>query len=142
MRDPGNAGTVIRTAVSLGVKVIFTEDCADIFSAKVIRASMGAVFADSIYIVPSASTLAQTATNDGFSVYGAILDDKAKPMDKIEFPQKSLFIIGNEGSGLKQETISRCNEHAYIPMTGKTESLNAAIAASIIIWEISKKIQG
>ncbi len=142
MRDPGNAGTVIRTAVSLGVKVIFTEDCADIFSSKVIRASMGAVFADSIYIIPSASALTQKATRDGFSVYGAILDDTAKPLDKIEFPQKSLFIIGNEGSGLKQETISQCNGHAYIPMTGKTESLNAAIAASIIIWEISKKLQG
>lgn len=139
MRDPGNVGTVIRTAVSLGVKVIFTDDCADIFNPKVIRASMGAVFADSIYIVPSASLLAKKAVENGYDVYGAILDENAKPIGKAEINDKSLFIIGNEGSGLKSETISQCNNFAYIPMTGKTESLNAAIAASIIIWEISKK---
>ncbi|MBO7253779.1 MAG: RNA methyltransferase [Clostridia bacterium] len=139
MRDPGNVGTVIRTAVSLGVKVIFTEDCADIFNPEVIRASMGALFADEIYIVPSAVSLAEQATKTGFDVYGAILDPEAKRLGNFEFKNNSLFIIGNEGSGIKPETVSQCNKYAYIPMTGKTESLNAAIAASLIMWEISKK---
>ena len=139
MRDPGNVGTVIRTAVSLGVKVIFTEDCADIFNPKVIRASMGAVFADSIYTVLSAATLAAEAVKQGFDVHAAILDEKAKPFDQIDIQKKSLFIIGNEGSGIKAETILSCNKHVYIPMTGKTESLNAAIATAVIIWELSKK---
>ncbi len=142
MRDPGNVGTVIRTAVSLGVKVIFTEDCADIFSSKVIRASMGALFADNIYVVPSAASLAECAVKKGFDVYGAILDSEAKKLGSFEFGKKSLFIIGNEGSGIKQETISGCNKYTYIPMTGKTESLNAAIAASLIMWEISKSNGG
>ncbi len=142
MRDPGNVGTVIRTAVSLGVKIIFTEDCADLFNSKVIRASMGALFADTVYVVPSAAELSEYAVRKGFDVYGAILDEDAKQLGKFEFGKKSLFIIGNEGSGIKPETISRCNKYAYIPMTGKTESLNAAIAASLIIWEISKNNGG
>ena len=142
MRDPGNVGTVIRTAVSLGVKVIFTEDCADLFNPKVIRASMGALFADEIFVVPSASALAEYAVKEGFDVYGAILDEKAKQLGSFEFGKKSLFIIGNEGAGIKPETISLCNKYAYIPMTGKTESLNAAIAASLIMWEISKNHGG
>jgi TrmH family RNA methyltransferase len=141
MRDPGNVGTVIRTAVSLGVKIIFTEDCADIFNPKVIRASMGAVFFEDIYVVPSADELAKQAVDSGYNVFGAILDDKAKPLTEIEINKKSLFIIGNEGNGIKKETLEACNNYAYIPMTGKTESLNAAIASSIIIWEISKKIR-
>ncbi len=141
MRDPGNVGTVIRTAASLGVNIIFTEDCADIFNPKVIRASMGAIFSEKIYIVPSAELLAKEAVVSGYNVYGAILDKNAKPLTKININEKSLFIIGNEGSGIKKETVSACNNFAYIPMTGKTESLNAAVAASIIIWEISKKIR-
>lgn len=139
MRDPGNVGTVIRTAVSLGVKVIFTEDCADIFNPKVIRASMGAIFADSFYIIKSASRLAKEAAAANYNVYAAILDKTAKSVCEININPKSLFIIGNEGAGIKKETVAECNNYAYIPMTGKTESLNAAIAASIIIWEISKK---
>ncbi|MBE6649104.1 MAG: RNA methyltransferase [Ruminococcaceae bacterium] len=138
MRDPGNVGTVIRTAVSLGVKIIFTEDSADIFNPKVIRASMGAIFADSIYIVPSATELSKAAVSKGFQVFGAILDEKAKRIGSFIPTKNSLFIIGNEGSGIKKETLDECNNYAYIPMTGKTESLNAAVAASLIIWEISK----
>ena len=140
MRDPGNVGTVIRTAVSLGVKVIFTDDCADIFNPKVIRASMGAVFADSIYIIKSAAKLAKEAKKTDYKVYAAILDENASPIDKISIDSKSIFIVGNEGAGIKKETISECGNFAYIPMTGKTESLNAAIASSIIIWEISKRV--
>ncbi len=138
MRDPGNVGTVIRTAASLGVKIIFTDDCADIFSSKVIRASMGAVFSDNIYVVKSASTLAREAVKKGYNVYGAILDETAKPLGEIQINNKTLFIIGNEGAGIKKETVDECNKYAYIPMTGKTESLNAAKAASIKMWEISK----
>ncbi len=140
MRDPGNVGTVIRTSVSLGVPIIFTEDCADIFNPKTIRASMGAIFSDKIYITPSATKFAEAAVKNGFNVFGAILDHKAKEIGKFPIKDKSVFIIGNEGSGLKPDTLNACNESAYIPMTGKTESLNAAIAASIIIWEISKTI--
>ncbi len=138
MRDPGNVGTVIRTAASLGVKVIFTEDSADLFNPKVIRASMGAIFADKIYIVPSATELSQIAVSKGYEVFGAILDEKAKKIGSFNPSSKSLFIIGNEGAGIKEETLAKCNNYAYIPMTGKTESLNAAVAASLIIWEISK----
>lgn len=141
MRDPGNVGTVIRTAVSLGVNVIFTEDCADLFSSKVIRATMGALFAEKFFIIPNAHTLAKEATSLGFDVYGAILDPNAKKLGSFKFSDKSLFIIGNEGAGLKAETISLCNKYAFIPMTGKTESLNAAIAASLIMWEITKTME-
>ena len=138
MRDPGNVGTVIRTAASLGVKIIFTEDCADIFNPKVLRASMGAVFHDEIYIVPSATELAKVAVKEGYDVYGTVLDPKAHKVGSFIPSQKSIFIIGNEGNGIKEETVSQCNKFAYIPMTNKTESLNAAIASTIFMWEIAK----
>ncbi len=138
MRDPGNVGTVIRTGASLGVDVIFTEDSADIFNPKVLRASMGAVFHDEIYKVPSATELAMVAVERGYDVYGTVLDPDAYKVGTFIPSQKSIFIIGNEGNGIKKETVLQCNKSAYIPMTNKTESLNAAIASTIFMWEIAK----
>lgn len=137
VQDPGNVGTIIRTAEALGIKgVLLSDKCADVYSPKTLRASMGSVFR-----LPCISCeLAQTITalkEQGYTVYGAMLDDTAKKLGEISFTERSAVVIGSEGRGISDEVKNACTGGLYIPITG-AESLNAAAAAAMIIWELSK----
>lgn len=136
IQDPGNVGTILRTANALGIDtVIFTGDCADPFSPKVVRASMGAIFRQKLLKM----TLAEVSAlkKQGYKIIGAALDSTAKQIGEISL-EKTIVAIGSEGSGLSPELIAICDQLAIIPMQPGSESLNAAIAAAIIMWEMKK----
>ncbi len=137
VQDPGNVGTVIRTAEALGIDaVVLSTGCADVYSPKTLRSSMGSVFR-----IPCITCdLAEMITSlraEGYTVYGSMLDDTAQRLGEVEFPEKVAVVIGSEGAGISDAVKNSCTGGLYIPITG-AESLNAAVAASIILWELSK----
>ncbi len=137
VQDPNNLGTILRSAEAFGVSgVIMSKDCCDIYSPKVVRGSMGAVFRLPFMIC---NTIADFL-NDNPQVcsYAAVVDSSADDITSIAFNEPCVAVIGNEGNGLKDETISACKVRMTIPMKGNAESLNASAAASIIIWEMIK----
>ena len=135
IQDPSNLGTILRTAEAVGIDgVVLSKDCCDIYSPKVVRGSMGAVFRLPFIIYP---TIAQFLNdNPALNSYAAVVDSKAQSITDICFTEPCVAVVGNEGNGLKDETIIACNNKITIPMKGKAESLNASTAASIIIWEM------
>ncbi len=138
LQDPGNVGAIIRSCAALGVKnIIVTEDCADIYSHKVLRASMGTVFKVKIYRCKSVTECVKMLKGVG-KVYATALSDNSIPLSEITFSQKDSIIIGNEGHGVSDHTLSACDSAVIIPMMQGTESLNASVAASIFIWEKQK----
>ncbi len=137
VQDPGNVGTIIRTAEAFGIAgVLLSPKCADIYSPKVLRASMGSSFRlpCAVCDVPEA---VRSLRERGFDVYGSMLDETARRLGDIRFSERSAVVIGSEGGGIAEETKAACTGGLYIPITG-AESLNAAAAATVMIWELSK----
>ncbi|MDE6733447.1 MAG: RNA methyltransferase [Oscillospiraceae bacterium] len=135
VQDPGNIGTIIRTAEAFGLDgIVYVGGCADRFSPKTLRASMGSAFR-----VPSLVTTTDSLAGflEGFTVYGAMLDETAKRLGEVEFSEKTAIVIGSEGSGISPEVAEICDEKLYIPIKG-AESLNAAMAAAILMWELGR----
>ena len=136
VRDPGNLGTIIRSAAAFGIdQLILSSDCADIYNIKTVRASMGSLFRQRITIADDIVQTAEYLQNNGYTVYAAALDNKAVNLRDIEINDKVCFSVGNEGHGLPDEYIKVCGGTVIIPMTAGIESLNAAVAASILMWE-------
>lgn len=138
IQDPSNLGTILRTAEAVGMDgVILSADCCDIYSPKVVRGSMGAVFRLSYLITDSISGF--ISKNKGIHYYAAVVNPDAQKLTEIDFRDEiSCAVIGNEANGLKQSTIDACNTVFTIPMNGRAESLNASVAAGIIMWEMIK----
>lgn len=137
VRDPGNIGTLMRTAAALGIdRLILSSDCADIYSPKTLRASMGALFRiKTVRCADMVSTLSSLPSN-GIVPMAACLSDKAVTLGKYELPENVCFVVGNEGHGLDREVVSACaGGEIIIPMTSGAESLNVSSAASILMWE-------
>ena len=136
VQDPGNVGTIIRAAEAFGMDgVIYWNDCADRFSPKTLRASMGSVFRMSAFYPSDIKSLSHCLKEH--TVYGAMLDDTAKRLCEVKFPEKTAIVIGSEGRGISPEVAEICDEKIYIPING-AESLNAAMAAAVLLWELSK----
>lgn len=137
VQDPGNVGTIVRTAEALGLgAVVMSRDCADVYSPKTLRASMGSVFR----LPCITDDLVQIITGlrgQGCSVYGAMLDETAQKLPEISFTDSCAVVIGSEGGGISEAVKEVCTGGVYIPITG-AESLNAAAAAAIILWELSR----
>lgn len=139
LQDPGNVGTIIRSALAFNIdKVFISSDSADIYSPKVIRGSMGAIFKLQIEIVDNISNSIEELKASGVKVYAAALDKAAKTVDKSLFVDSSAVVFGNEGNGLQEEVLSVCDGVIIIPMNAGSESLNVGVAAGIIMWEMSK----
>lgn len=139
VRDPGNIGTIIRTAAAFGIdKLILSSDCADIYSSKVIRSAMGAIFKVKINIVEDFKTSISILKDCGYSILGAALDKNSLILGNNKLSLNDAIIIGNEGKGISKETLELCDNTLLIPMQDNTESLNAAMAATIIMWELYK----
>ncbi|MEG0229163.1 MAG: RNA methyltransferase, partial [Oscillospiraceae bacterium] len=142
IQDPGNLGTIIRTALAFGFDCAFlSSNCVDLFSSKVIRATMGAFFGYNIICCENLTEDLNHLKNSGFTIYGTLLDNEAKNLKEIVFSKKSVIIIGNEGHGISENIKNICDEKIYIPMKpfkGQIQSLNAASAASVVMWEASK----
>ena len=138
IQDPGNIGTVMRTANAFGVgSVVFTGSCADVYNVKAVRASMGAVFrqrTDTVEI----GRLKEFVDANSLKLYAAALSDGAEDIRNIDC-SGCAFAVGNEGSGLSRELLGLCEKKVVIPMMPSAESLNAAVAAGILMWESRRR---
>ena len=135
LRDTGNVGTVIRSALALGYdRIIMSSDCADIFNSKTLRATMGAAFSMRFAVCESLSYVVEHLILAGRCVYCAELRDNARPLDDIEISETDVFVVGNEGHGIDSSVSSVSTLSVYIPISDRSESLNAAIAASLLMW--------
>ena len=139
VRDPGNIGAVIRSAVAFGVDHIFiTADSADIYNPKTVRSAMGSLFRVKITVVGDVNSLLDALKSIGRRVFAAELSDNARSLGEVGLLSSDAIIIGNEGHGIAPEISSACTGSVYIPISKKTESLNASVAAAIFMWELSK----
>ena len=140
VRDPQNVGAILRCAAAFKVdRVVMSRDCADIYSSKTLRASMGAVFSMNIDRVYSMSDAIRAQRERGRRVFSAALDENALRLGSEGFSHRDCVVIGNEGHGLSDETIKACDASVYIPICDRVESLNAAVAASVLMWEFFGK---
>jgi len=132
VQDPGNVGTIVRTANAFGIKnIILTGRCADIYNPKTIRATMGAVFKQNIYCMTNFDLTELRAGGTQFVC--AALGEKSKELAEVELRNK-VIAIGSEGIGLSDEVLALCDERVMIPISPECESLNAAVAAGILMW--------
>jgi TrmH family RNA methyltransferase len=133
IQDPGNVGTIIRTALAFGIKsVILTEETADIYNPKTVRASMGAVFKQHLKI--KAVNEITELKKSGVRFIGTS-NDSASIDIKLTNLNNSIIILGNEGQGISDNLLSLCDEVITIPLAQGCESLNVAAAAAIVMWE-------
>ena len=138
LRDPGNLGTVMRSCFALGIdRLILTDDCADIYNPKTLRAAMGAIFRLNTVSVPCSelSALIELQKVKGRRVYATALSESSRNIEDVALKAGDCFVMGNEGHGLSDATVDACTASVIIPMREDAESLNAAAAAAICIWE-------
>lgn len=137
IQDPGNVGTVLRSARAFGIDlVLLVGCCADIYNYKAVRASMGAVFSQAV-MESDFPDVKEFLKERGIPLYGASLSNNSVPISTVSF-EKCAVAVGNEGRGLSRELILECDKEIIIPMSPDSESLNAAVAASILMWEMFK----
>ncbi len=134
IQDPGNLGTILRTADALEIPVVLLEGCADPYSHKVVRSSMGAVFRTPV--VQSTWQQVQAACEQaGIPVAVTALSDRAKDLREVKLSTMAV-VIGSEGQGVRKEILDSARQELIIPMNPKCESLNAAVAATIVMWQM------
>ena len=139
IQDPGNVGTIFRTAEAAGVTgIVLSENSADPLSPKVVRSTMGAIFRMPFIVSPDIPALVRDFEKEGIVCYAARLEN-GKPYYECDMTSKCAIIIGNEGNGLSPEVNKAASCGIYIPMNGKTESLNAAVSASILSYEAGRQ---
>lgn len=139
VRDPSNLGAVVRSAVAFGAEhIILSSDCADVYNPKTVRSAMGSLFKVKISIVEDFGGLIDSLKERGRRVYSAELNSEALSLDKVKLSRYDVVIIGNEGHGIPLEISQKCDSAIYIPISSRTESLNASVAAAIFMWEQRK----
>lgn len=137
IQDPGNAGTLIRSALAFGYKdIILSEDSVDIYNDKVIRSSQGGIFKVNL-IYRSLESEIKNLRNMGYHIYGTALNN-ATPMRKITFNKKNVIILGNEGNGIRDNILKLTDENIFLEMNKDIDSLNVGVAGSIIMYELAK----
>lgn len=136
IQDPGNIGTILRTADALQIPVVLLEGCADPYSHKVVRSSMGAVFRTPVLQTTWAEAKEKCAAA-GIPVAVTALSDRAKDLRQADLKQMAV-VIGSEGQGVRREVLDSADAELIIPMNPRCESLNAAIAATICMWQMTK----
>ena len=140
MRDPSNVGAVIRSAAALGVdRLIVSADCADIYHPRAVRASMGTLFNQRIDRVSDLPASVKGLRESGRRVFAAALRDDAEVLGSFALESGDCVVIGNEGHGLTDKTVAACDGCVIIPMSARAESFNAAVAASILMWEFARQ---
>lgn len=138
IQDPGNMGTIIRTADAFKVNgILLREGCVDPYNPKVVRSTMGSIFRVPLYFLEDGLEEINILRSKGIRVYASSLESN-KDIDEIDFVN-SLVIIGNESNGVSDEISMLAHEYIKIPMSGGAESLNAGVAASIIMYEAMKQ---
>ena len=139
LQDPGNLGTIIRTGEGAGITgVIMTSRTVDIFNPKTIRATMGSIYRVPFVYVENLTETLQKIHEHGIHTYAAHLKGNTY-YDMFSFREPTAFLIGNEGNGLQKETADMAEQYLKIPMEGQVESLNAAIATSLLMYEAHRQ---
>ena len=135
VQDPGNVGTILRTADAFDCDGVFLVNaCADPYSPKTARATMGAVFRRDVYQC-TADELCALLQKCGLPLYGTALRNDTVSLRDAEL-SRAAVAVGSEGRGLSAEILSKCEKTIKIPMSPRCESLNAAVAASVVLWEM------
>ena len=140
VQDPGNVGTVLRTLDAAGFDgCILTPGCADPFGPKALRATMGSVFRVPVCQATNAQEAVQALNDRGYATIAAALD--GQPFYRRgPLPPRQCVLIGNEGAGLRPETLSLCTYRYRLPMRGGAESLNAAVAAAVFMYDLTREL--
>lgn len=139
LQDPGNMGTIFRTAEAAGVDgILMNRDCVDVYSPKVVRATMGAMFRMPFMVSDDLPAEIRRMKSEGVQVYAAHLRGTKNHWD-FDYRQPTAFMIGNEGNGLQDEIAALADTYLRIPMMGHTESLNAGVAASVLMYEVLRQ---
>lgn len=137
IQDPGNLGTILRTANALDMDtVILTGECADLYNPKTVRAAMGALFRQRYYVM-GRQELRSFLTEHGCRLYGAALSEESVDIRTLALDNVAVA-IGSEGRGLSGELLAMCDGQLIIPMNSACESLNAGVAAAIVMWELKR----
>ncbi|MBQ8401206.1 MAG: RNA methyltransferase [Clostridia bacterium] len=135
IQDPGNLGTILRSAAAFGADGLILYGCADPTGPKTVRASMGALFRCPIMITKDLGETVRRLREDGHRVLAAALGDNSLCAGAAGLQDNDCIIIGNEGHGVAPEIIGQCDGVIRIPMQETAESLNASVAASVLLWE-------
>lgn len=139
IQDPGNLGTILRAGEGAGIDgLIMTNNTADIFNPKVIRATMGSIYRVPFVYTSNILETISSLKDKKINCYAAHLRDSVC-YDEPDYKEGTAFLIGNEGNGLKKETADLATSYIKIPMEGQVESLNAAIATTILMYEAAKQ---
>ena len=134
IQDPGNLGTILRTADALEIPVVLLEGCADPYSHKVVRSSMGAVFRTEV-VQSTWAEVSRACAEAKIPVGVTALSDRAKDLRHADLKSMAV-VIGSEGQGVRREILDAADAELIIPMNPKCESLNAAVAATIVMWQM------
>lgn len=139
LQDPGNLGTIVRTAEGAGVDAVFlSKESVDIYNPKTIRSTMGSIYRMPVIYVEDLLELLSTFKKKGIKSYAAHLEGE-NTYDKEDYQSGTAILIGNEGNGLRDEVANAADIWVRIPMQGQVESLNAAIAASVLMFEVYRQ---
>ena len=139
VQDPGNLGTILRTAEGAGIDAIFmNRTCVDIYNPKVVRSTMGSLYRVPFAYVDDFTGLIERMKDAGICIYAAHLKGRDNYYE-ADFSGRCAFMIGNEANGLSYEASSRASDYIKIPMSGQLESLNAAMAAGILMYEMRRQ---
>ena len=139
LQDPGNLGTIVRMAEAAGVAgIIMSSDTADIYNPKTVRSTMGSLYRMPFSYCSDLSYEIKNAKEAGIVVYASTPAD-AKDFYECDYTKKSAFIIGNESAGVSEDIMALADERIKIPMEGRVESLNAAMAATIVCFEAKRQ---
>ena len=139
LQDPGNLGTILRAGEAAGVTgIILSSDSVDIYNPKVIRSTMGSIYRMPFVYVNELPEIVKRLNENGIHTYAAHLEGK-NSYDKEDYRKGTAFLIGNEGNGLRKETADAAETYIKIPMCGEVESLNAAVASSVLMFEAARQ---
>lgn len=142
LQDPGNLGTILRTAEGAGVTgILMTEGCVDLYNPKVIRSTMGSVYRMPFYYTDNLKRELLALKQNGVTLYAAHLKGTGT-YDEQNYGKASGFLIGNESKGLTDETAALADVYVKIPMCGQVESLNAAVASAVLMYEANRQRRG
>ena len=139
LQDPGNLGTIVRTAEGAGVDAVFlSKESVDIYNPKTIRSTMGSIYRMPVIYVEDLLKLLKTLKNQGILSYAAHLEGD-RSYDLENYQTGTAILIGNEGNGLREEVANAADIRVKIPMQGQVESLNAAVAATVFMFEVARQ---
>lgn len=139
IQNPDNLGAISRTAEALGFAGLIVSAGCDIYSPKALRASMGALLRFPVIVAADGAALLRECAEKGMRLLATVPDRDAEDITKVTLSSGAVLVVGNEGSGVSDETLALCADRVTIPMAGRAESLNAAAAAAIAMWEIKRK---